>query len=263
MQNEPEIERNRSGSLRRALSILDALIEPSAQGRGLLLSELAQATGLNKATLLRLSEPLIEASLVSRDGQGRFALGVGALRLGEAYLAGVDLRGAARPILEELVASTGETAHLVVFDEPYVVYLDKVDSPSAVRMHSRVGGRMPLYCTAAGKAMLAWLPADVVDRVLSLPTPKRTEHTLTSAAAVRADLEVIRARGWSLDDVENEQEIRCVGAAVFDRSGTVVAACSLSGPDLRITPERARELGPRVRAAADAIGGRLGAAPTL
>jgi DNA-binding IclR family transcriptional regulator len=264
VQNEDAVpaERNRSGSLRRALAILEALIEPSARGSGLSLTELAAATGLNKATLLRLSEPLVETSLVSRDGRGRFALGVGALRLGEAYLAGVDLRGAARPVLEELAAETGETAHLVVFDEPYVVYLDKVDSPSAVRMHSRIGGRMPLYCTAAGKAMLAWLPDEVVERVLALPTPGRTPSTLTSAAAVRKDLQLIRERGWSLDDVENEPEIRCVGAAVFDRSGAVVAACSLSGPDQRITPARARELGPRIRAAADAIGRRLGAAPT-
>ena len=261
MQNGPG-EHNRSGSVRRALGILEALVEPSATGHALSLVELARATGLNKATLLRLSEPLQEAGLVGRDGQGHFGLGVGALRLGEAYLAGVDLRAAARPILEELVAESGETAHLVVFDEPYVVYVDKVDSPSTVRMHSRVGGRMPLYCTAAGKAMLAWLPAEIVDRVLALPTPARTEHTLASAAAVREDLAVIRERGWSMDDVENEPDIRCVGAAIFDRSGAVVAACSLSGPDQRITPSRAVELGPRVRVAADAIGRRLGAPAT-
>ena len=261
MQNKPS-ERNRSGAVRRALGILDALVDPTASGRLLSLADLANVTGMNKATLLRLAEPLREAGLVIRDGEGRFGLGVGALRLGEAYLAGVDLRGAARPVLEELVAESGETAHLVVFDEPYAVYVDKVDSPSLVRMHSRVGGRMPLYCTAAGKAMLAWLPDDVVDRVLSLPTPPRTEHTLTSPAAVRKDLAVIRDRGWSMDDVENEPDIRCVGAAIFDRSGAVVAACSLSGPDQRITSSRALELGPRVRAAAGAIGRRLGAATT-
>jgi len=261
MQNT-EPERNRSGAVRRALGILEALVEPSASGHPVSLAELARTTGLNKATLLRLSEPLQEAGLVSRDGLGHFALGVGALRLGEAYLAGVDLRGAARPILEELVADSGETAHLVVFDEPYVVYVDKVDSTSAVRMHSRIGGRMPLYCTAAGKAMLAWLPGETVDRVLALPTPPRTERTLTSAAAVRENLAVIRERGWSMDDVENEPDIRCVGAPVFDRSGAVVGACSLSGPDQRITPSRALELGPRVRAAADAIGRRLGATTT-
>jgi DNA-binding IclR family transcriptional regulator len=255
-------ERNRSGAVRRALGILEALVEPSSSGESVSLAELARVTGLNKATLLRLAEPLQDAGLVSRDGRGHFALGVGALRLGEAYLAGVDLRRTARPVLEELVAESGETAHLVVFDEPYVVYVDKVDSPSTVRMHSRVGGRMPLYCTAAGKAMLAWLPGDVVDRVLALPTPSRTEHTLTSPAAVREDLAVIRQRGWSMDDVENEPDIRCVGAAIFDRSGAVVAACSLSGPDQRITPSRALELGPRVRAAADAIGRRLGATTT-
>jgi DNA-binding IclR family transcriptional regulator len=253
---------NRSSSLRRALGILEALVEPSARGERLTLAELAAATGLNKATLLRLSEPLQDATLVSRDRDGRFALGVGALTLGEAYLAGLDLRAVARPVLEELVAGSGETAHLVVFEEPYVVYLDKVDSPSTVRMHSRVGGRMPLYCTAAGKAMLAHLPADVVDRVLAQPMPARTEHTLTTADAVRADLEVIRTRGWSMDDVENELDIRCVGAPIFDRSGAVVAACSLSGPDQRITSARAAELGPQVARSADEISQLLGARTT-
>lgn len=258
MQNATE--RNRSSSLRRALGILEALIEPTASGQRLSLAELATATGLNKVTALRLAEPLQEAGLVSRDGEGRFALGVATLTLGEAYLAGVDLRLVARPVLEGLVEESGETAHLVVFEEPYVVYLDKVDSPSTVRMHSRVGGRMPLYCTAAGKAMMAWLAEDTVGRLLALPMPARTSQTLTSPDAVRKDLGVIRQRGWSLDDVENELDIRCVGAPIFDRSGKVVAACSLSGPDQRITPERAMALGPRVLAAADAITRALGGA---
>jgi DNA-binding IclR family transcriptional regulator len=261
MQNDGS-ERNRSSSLRRALGILEALVEPSAAGRRLSLADLAAVTGLNKTTLLRLTEPLQEVGLLSRDDQGRFGLGVGALTLGEAYLAGLDLRTVARPFLEELVAESGETAHLVVFEEPYVVYLDKLDSPSTVRMHSRVGGRMPLYCTAAGKAMLAWLPTDVVDRVLSQPMPAHTEHTLTSPDALRQNLDEVRKRGWSLDDVENEPDIRCVGAPIFDRSGAVVAACSLSGPDQRITRAKAYELGPRVRAAADGISRSLGAKRT-
>lgn len=255
-------QRNSSTSLRRALRILDALVEPTAARRPLSLAELSAATGLNKATALRLLAPFCETGLVERAADGRYQLGVRAATLGEAYLAGLDLRAVAGPVLEELVACTGETAHLVVFAEPEVVYVHKVDSPSAVRMHSRVGARMPAYCTGVGKAMLAHLPRAVVDRVVAHGLPPRTPATLTDRAALEADLARTRARGWAIDDVENEPEIRCVAAPIFDRSGAVAAACSLSGPLTRISRPRTKQLGPMVAAAAAEISRQLGAPDT-
>jgi DNA-binding IclR family transcriptional regulator len=258
----PAPQRNSSTSLRRALRILDALVEPTATRRPLSLAELSADAELNKATALRLLAPLCDNALVAKTADGRYLLGVHAATLGEAYLAGLDLRAVAGPVLEELVARTGETAHLVVFAEPDVVYVHKVDSPSAVRMHSRVGARMPAYCTGVGKAMLAHLPAAVVDRVVAHGLPARTQRTLTDRAALEADLVRTRARGWAMDDVENEPEIRCVAAPIFDRSGTVAAACSLSGPLTRISRPRAKQLGPLIAVAAAEISRQLGAPAT-
>jgi len=252
-------QRNSSSSLRRALRILDALVEPTATRRPLSLAELSVDAELNKATALRLLAPLCDNALVAKTADGRYLLGVRAATLGEAYLAGLDLRTVAGPVLEDLAVRTGETAHLVVFAEPEVVYVHKVDSPSAVRMHSRIGARMPAYCTGVGKAMLAHLPRAVVDRVIAHGLPQRTPRTLTDAAALHADLERTRLRGWAIDDVENEPEIRCVAAPIFDRSGTVTAACSLSGPQTRITRQRTKELGPLVAEAAAEISRQLGA----
>lgn len=253
------VRRNSSTSLRRALRILDVLVEPTAAGRALTLAELSVAADLNKATTLRLLAPFCDTGLVARGPDGRYRLGVRSATLGEAYLAGLDLRAVAVPILDRLVQRTGETAHVVVFDEPDVVYVQKVDSPSAIRMHSRVGARMPAHCTGVGKAMLAHLPAPVVDRVIAHGLPARTPRTLTDPAALADDLERIRARGWAIDDVENEPEIRCVAAPIFDRSGAVTAACSLSGPQSRITRQRTKELGPLIAAAAAEISRQLGA----
>ena len=234
-------------------------MEPSAAGRSLTLAELTVATGMNKVTVLRLAEALLDCQYLTRHPDGGYSLGVAVVRLGSAYTAGLDLRSVARPVLEDLVQKSGETAHLVVFSGASAVYLDKYDSPSAVRMHSRVGQSITLYSTASGKALLAWLAPDVVESLLDQPLEARTSATLTSLDELLADLEVTRRRGWSLDDVENEEEIRCVGAPIFDHTGAVSAACSLSGPIQRITRERAEELGPLLAAAAARISLSLGA----
>lgn len=257
MQNKPG--RNNSSSLRRALALLDALIEPTAAGRPVSLSELSSLSGTNKATVLRLTEALVDCGYVARDAEGGFSLGVAVVRLGAAFTAGLDLRTAARPVLEEIVLRSGETAHLVVMSGASAVYLDKYDSPSAVRMHSRVGQSITLYSTASGKAMLAWLDPSVADSLLEEPFEPRTPATLTTLQDVHADLEVTRRRGWSLDDIENEEGIRCVGAPIFDHAGAVIAACSLSGPIQRVTTERAEQLGPLLVAAAARISKSLGA----
>ncbi len=256
LQNAPS--RNGSSSVRRAISILDALVDSTADGQEIPLAQLATLTGLSKPTVLRLLAALGDSSLVRRTSGG-YALGLRTVTYGEAYLAGSDLQRVARAVLTQLTQETGETAHLVLFDEPEVVYIDKVDSPSAVRMHSRIGNRAPAYCTAVGKAILAWVPDELLARVLAEPMPRRTPNTLTDPARLREDLQRTRERGWAMDDVENEPEIRCVGAPIFAHLGDAIAACSVSGPALRLTQPRASELGPIVARAAAEISRLLGA----
>lgn len=245
-------ERNQSTSLRRALAVLDHVRAHS----GLTLTQLAEAAGLSKSTVLRLTAPLVEARLLERDRRsGVFRLGHGTLQLGQAYLAGLDLRAVAAEESHRLMSEVRETVHLVVYDPPHVVYIDKVENQANVRMASRIGSRGPLHCTAVGKAILAWQPDDLID---GLDLEVRTKRTIADPARLRAELAGVRRRGYAVDDRENEPEVRCVGAPVFNHTDTVVAAISVSGLTSRITAARVRELGPMVAAAASRISRKLG-----
>lgn len=256
--------RNQSASLRRALSVLEYVRDHAAGdapgGGGLNLTTLADALGLSKSTVLRLAQPLLDTGLLSRDREhGHFRLGPGALALGQAYLAGIDLRTAASEEAHRLMREAGGTVHLCVPDAPHIVYIDKVENETAVRMASRIGSRAPMYCTAVGKAMLAWLPEDVFAQVVAAGMPVVTARTLTAPDLLRAELARIRTRGYSVDDRENEPEVRCVAAPIFDHNDAVTGALSVSGLTSRVTAARVRELGPAVAAAALRVSRTLGA----
>ncbi|WP_246267850.1 IclR family transcriptional regulator [Nonomuraea typhae] len=244
-------DRNQSASLRRALLVLDHVRLHS----GLTLTQLAEALDLSKSTVSRLAAPLIEARLLERDRKtGAFRLGHGTLQLGQAYLATLDLRAVAAEESHRLVAEVRETVHLVVYDPPHVVYIDKVENQATVRMASRIGSRGPLHSTAVGKAILAWQPESAIPEEL----PAKTKHTITGHEQLRRELVRIRQRGYSVDDRENEPEVRCVAAPIFNHTDTVSAAISVSGLTSRITAARVREVGPIVAAAAARISRKLG-----
>lgn len=255
-------DRNNSSSLRRALSILDFIADHPARAAGAAgasLGELATGLGLSKSTVLRLLAPLRDARLVGQDpDSGRYRLGPRCAYLGEIYLDRLDLRTVAHGVLQQMVEQTGETAHMVTFDCPEMVYIDKVESPSTVRMFSRIGARQPAHCTAVGKAFLAFSADQTVEDVIAAGLPARTPSTITDPREFRLELARVREHGWALDDVENEAELRCVGAPVFNHSNQAVAAVSISGPATRVTRSRAEELGPQIKTWAADISGRLG-----
>ena len=251
--------RNTSSSLRRALSIVMFLAEDRGHPRGATLTDLAAGLSLSKSTILRLLAPLREVRLVDQDTEsGRYRLGPQNAFLGQVYLEQLDFRETAAPHLHELAEGIGETVHLVVFDPPEIVYIDKVESPQPVRMHSRIGSRQPAYCTAVGKAFLAHASPTVVDQVIARGMPRRTPATITTAERLRAELAAVRKRGYAIDDVENEEEIRCVAAPVFDHSGAVATAISVSGPASRVTRDRVAEIGESLLASTKALSERLG-----
>ncbi|MGA8113352.1 MAG: IclR family transcriptional regulator, partial [Actinocatenispora sp.] len=252
--------RNQSSSLRRALAIL-AHVERHGGGRGVSLSDVAIALSLNKSTILRLAAPLQEAGLLTRDAEtGRFRLGLGALHLGQAYLSTLDLRTVAAERLRALQRGSQQTCHLVVYDGTQVVYIDKVENEANVRMGSRVGSRAPMYCTAVGKAILAWLDEPVVDAVVDAGLPAVTAYTITAPDRLRTELERIRQRGYSVDDRENEVDVRCVAAPIFDHEDRVVGALSVSGLSSRMTPATIHEVAPLVARTGRQISRELGSA---
>ncbi|MEV0640036.1 IclR family transcriptional regulator [Streptomyces sp. NPDC050619] len=239
--------RNQSSSLRRALDILAHIRDDTGPGRGMSLARIAEELGINKSTVLRLTTPLIEADLLVRDREtGWFRLGHGTLRLGQVYLSSLDLRTAAAEPLRLLQQASGETCHLVVYEPPDVVYIDKVENETNVRMASRVGSRIPAYRTAVGKTILAWLDEEAFRVVVAAGMPPVTEHTVTDPTRLRAELERVRRQGYAIDDRENEREVRCVAAPIFDHTDGVTGALSVSGLATRMTPSRVREIAPVV-----------------
>ncbi|WP_220183116.1 IclR family transcriptional regulator [Sphaerisporangium album] len=262
--NEPAPGRNQSLSLRRALAVLHRVRDHGCAPQGLTLTRLAEELGVSKSTILRLTTPLIEAKLLERDRRtGAYRLGHGALLLGQAYLATLDLRTVAAEESHRLMAEVQETVHLVVYDPPDVVYIDKVENTATVRMASRVGSRTPAYRTAVGKAILAWQPEADLREVVAAGMPAVTRHTITDAAHLRGELARIRQRGYAVDDRENEPEVRCVAAPIFGPGDAVTAAISVSGLSSRITAARVRHLGPLVAEAASRISRKLGGDPPV
>lgn len=248
-----------SRSIARALQVLDTVAVRSREPVRLV--DIVAETGLPKTTCHRILGTLTHSGLLRVDEQGRFGPGALLLAMGMNFLSQTDIRTLARPLMEELTAETQETCHLGVMQFPWVVYLEKVESPLAIRMHSEVGALNPIYCTGLGKSLLAFSPVDVVDQVCGMPMEARTEHTITNPEKLRLELNSIRERGFAIDDVENEVGIRCVGAPILGHDGNAVAALSLAGPENRLTMNVAMDLGPELAHTARRISAQLGYHP--
>jgi len=243
-------------SVERAAALLRALGEA---GRPLSAGELAAAVGLPRPTVYRLLQTLCAEGLAAQNGRS-FVIGSGVLWLAARRLEQLELRTVGRPVLAELRDRTGETVHLGVLEGGRVVYVEKLESPGPLRMASMVGRIVPAHSTALGKAMLAYLPREQVEQIVRQHgLERRTPNTITEAGRLFQELATVRSRGFSIDNVENEEGIRCVGAAIFDHRGRVAGALSVSGSVASISLERARrELGPLVREAAQRISQAMG-----
>jgi DNA-binding IclR family transcriptional regulator len=231
--------------LDRALAALDVLANRSTECG---LVELCTALRLHKSTVHRLLMVLERHRLVDRNPDtGRYRLGLKLFELGSKAIAALDLRELARPYMIRLQSETQETVNLGVLDQGDVLYVAKVDSRRTLRMAARVGHRYPAYCTSLGKAMLAGLLEQEVDAIVPQSGLKRkTPTTITTVEALKADLSRIRKRGYAIDNEENEEGARCVGAAIWDHRGRPQAAISVSAPAVRMD-------GMKLEAAAEAV----------
>jgi DNA-binding IclR family transcriptional regulator len=246
-----------ASSLVRAVQILDAIAEGPEAGRSA--SELAAATGINRVTVHRILGILKGQRLV-RQSRPRepYRLGFRLVELAQRVLTELELVRAARPVLAELSHRSSETSHLAVLDGQEAVYVAKVEPSHTVRLVSRVGNRVPLHSTALGRALLAAMESDETEALLSrLTLEPRTPRTIRSIAALRAEIEATRTRGFAIDCEENEVGVRCVATAVSSPVGSPLAAVSISGPESRIPDKRFEELGTLVVEAADEISDAL------
>ena len=243
--------------LDRALAALAILANRSSECS---LVELCTELRLHKSTVHRLMMVLEQHRLVVKNPEtGRYRLGLKLFELGSKALDGIDLRGRARPYLDRLQQQFGETVFFCILDDGQVFYVEKVESQQSVRTACTVGSRAPAYCTAVGKAMLAELSdAEVSTIVRRWGLKAVTPNTITTAAALKAELKTVRSRGYAIDNEEKEQGLRCVSAAVRGHSGKLFAAMSISGPAFRMTKERIPEVGQAVMRAANELSAELG-----
>jgi IclR family transcriptional regulator, KDG regulon repressor len=244
----------------KALDVLECL---AYSGQPLSAPEVAERCGLTRPTTYRLISTLAARGYVASGQDGRYRLGTKMLSLSKRLIEHAQLPQLARPDLEALCQQAGESVHLGVLEDNEVLYLDKVESVSAARMYSVVGTRNPLHSTSLGKAILAFLPSGDRDMLLSrISYTQRTPNTITNREQLERDLENIRQQGYAVDDIENEEGIRCVGVPVLGNSGLPIAAISISGPTVRMTRERARDLAPALQETGHRISEKFGfAAP--
>lgn len=192
--------------------------------------------------------------------RGSWRLGVKVFQLGSAYSDRLDLAQEGQRVAEAVVARCDETVHVAVLDELDVVYIVKRDSTHFVRMVSAVGLRVPAHCTAVGKMLLSGLTREDLAARLRRRSqlPALTPQSITSPSALRRALDEIRERGIAFDHMESNAEVNCVAAPVYDQSGAMVAAMSISVPAGRWSARDDDEWISFVQAGASELGAQLG-----
>jgi IclR family transcriptional regulator, KDG regulon repressor len=174
-----------------------------------------------------------------------------------------DIRRLSLPYLRELNQQTRETIHLTVRHGLSAVYVEKLDSPEPLRIHSRIGAAVPLNCTAVGKVMLV-MPEDQRGRTLPEIDLKRlTPNSVGNLQELKTELYRVRKNGYACDLEEHELHIRCVAAPIWDHTGSVQSSLSITAPTLRMPVMRLRRLAPLIQAAGLKISAELGYQPTV
>ncbi|MFE1715433.1 IclR family transcriptional regulator C-terminal domain-containing protein [Streptomyces sp. NPDC058728] len=236
-------------ALEKSLRILEAVAAPGGPHR---LADVTAAAAVPKSSTFRILASLVEQGFVHQDSESRYGAGP-RLRGLSALVTGGEPASIGR-ILGELQQTTGQTVHLALHSGETITYIQKLESDQPFRTASRVGMRMPLHTTAIGKSILAHLPeAEVRGLIAAAGLPARTPRTLTTARELSAQLAEVRARGFALDDEENEPTIRCIGAAVLRPDGRPVGGVSVTTVTFLVSREEIEAYAPALRSATEAL----------
>ena len=246
------------GSLDRALRILFAIADSASADVGV--SELSRSLSMPKAVVHRILKTFTTHGFLSFDERTRrYQFGPGALAVGLAALRNLDVPAIARPYLERLAASSGETATLSVLQGSQRLYVDQVLSPQEVRLSAVLGRPYPLYAGASSKVLLAALPeAEVKEYLERVRLERLTDRTPTDRRRLEADLVEIRRSGYAATHGERQAGAASVAAAVLDASGRPFGSISISGPADRFPPERVRRWGELVTRTAAELSAAIG-----
>ena len=249
--------RTRVQSLDRAARLLETVADGDSDGVGL--ADIAESLGVARSTAHAMLRTLEANALVAEVPGPRFVLGTGLIRLGDIATKQRPIADVARPILAGLARETGLTTRLAVADGGYPIFVARVDGPGVVRFHTPLGGREAPNASAAGKVVLADLPDDQVRELLgTADLPRRTARTITDVDALLRELEVVRTRGYAIDDEEDVEGTFCVAVGVRNSTGRVVGAISTTGITSDRRTRSIAELGETISKYAGELGGVIG-----
>jgi len=243
-------------TVEKALGLLDYFDELNSEWG---LSALARRASLSKATTYRFLSSLEKVNFVELDPlTKKYRLGFKLLDLGHRVTERLKLREVALPYMERLRDKTQETVHLTAEVNEEGIYFEKVESFSSVRLSTRIGARSPLHAGASFKVLMAYLPADRIDKLIRKGLPKITKNTVTDEDMLRKELQNIRQRGYAASQGELYHGFGAVAAPIRDAEGRVVVGVSVIAPAARLTQERIKEIAPLVKETAREISLRLG-----
>lgn len=243
-------------ALAKGLAMLEAVLSNDR------LSDLSKATDLSFSTTHRVLSELVATGWVLQDENKHYVPGRRMHAIAGLLREDGEIGRVARPYLEELRRVTGLTVHVGLVKGDGVMYAAKLDGLGSYRMRSRVGGMVPLHSTSIGKAFLATMPdARVAEIIKRTGMARVTDSTHTTITTLFDDLRSTRQRGWAIDNGENENGLRCVGAPIFDASGASIGGVSVSALEFEIPVPRLREVAQHVIRAGQSISDALGYTP--
>ena len=244
-------------SVEKTLAVLRALSMPDPPHR---LTDIADIAELGKTSAHRILQVLVSNKYAQAHGEGIYGPGPSLFALGGSASSQLDLAATARPILVALQQLTGHTVHFAVRSGNAAVYVAKHEDGKPYQMASRIGMQIQLHCTSIGKAVLAAVPDGELDAILSRPNeqPPGGTDAAFDRTALRSELRTVARRGYSIDDEDNEANVRCVGAAVYGADGSVIGGISVSGLTFMFSMKQLHAAGPTVAASAEQLSAALG-----
>ncbi|MCI8341813.1 MAG: IclR family transcriptional regulator [Firmicutes bacterium] len=246
-------------SVARALDILELFSQSPQLG----ISEISDGMKLSKSTVYGIVNTLVAYGCLEQDSATKkYKLGMKLFEMGRTVESRMDLRAEARPFCEALSKKYGQTVHLATHCEGDVIYIDKFDTPDFLITYSQVGKRAPMTCTGVGKAMLAYLPNEYINKyILNHEFAVKTPNSIKNSRELEENLMNVVTNGFAEDNEEIETGLKCVAAPIFNHKNEPVAAVSISGMASKMTPEAISVLAEEIKKCAQSISIKIGCKP--
>ena len=243
-------------STKKVFTILEILCEEHEKS----ISELAKRLNLQRSNVHRILATLSHLGYLEQNPDTRnYSASLKIFELGNAVINRKGLLSVAHPFLEKLAKQFRETANLGYLNKREVIYLDKVESTESLRMDTKVGFRVPAYCTAIGKILLAYLSeAKLKDYLKGHNILQLTTNTINSSEKLKKSLKQIKEQGYAIDDEEFYEGVRCISSPIIDHTGKVIASVSIAGPSVRMNNDKLAQIKKSLLGVTDEISKKLG-----